>query len=112
MTFDSETGRSTYEEDGITIVKNGEIDNLLFIKDNISKVAGYTSSDLLSKKSEIISVVGSTLDAVSNCALLGDDQANKIANTVISTLTMGAVPSVSKTGVTWTATIENILNTY
>jgi len=104
---------STYDEDGVTIVKKGEIDNLLIIKNNIASVAGYKAEDLASKKTEIVSVVGSTLDAVSDCALLGEAQADKIADIVITTLTANAITNITKdSNKTWTQAFDDALSSY
>lgn len=104
---------SQYAEDEVTVTKNGEIDNLLVIKDNISYVADYTSSDLVNNRNTVITKVGQTLDAVSASYLLGEDQAYKIANTVISTLTNNSVTSITKdSGKTWSDAFDDALSAY
>jgi hypothetical protein len=104
---------SEYAQDGVTVTKNGEIDNLLVIKDNISTVADYKFSDLLSNKMIVITTIGKTLDAVSASYLLGEDQSVKIANTVISTITNNNITSVTKDiDKTWSDSFEEALSAY
>ena len=78
---------SEYEDDGVTVKKNGEIDNLLIISKNIKDVAGYNMVSLISNRDIVISKIGETLDAVNNSSLLGKEQADIIADKVIQALT-------------------------
>ena len=104
---------STYDNDGVTVIKNGEIDNLLVIKDNIESVAGYVPSDLLINKEEVIAKIGTTLDAVSASSLLGEEQADKIADTVIATLTVNVITNITKdSNKTWTQAFDDALKSY
>ena len=93
--------------------KLGEIDNLMVIKGNIASVAGYLPADLLDpdNKTEVISTVGATLDSVSASMLLGEDQADKIADKVIDTLTAGIIQNVTKdANKTWSQVFTEALN--
>ncbi len=80
------------------IVWATEIDNLITINENIATVKGYTSDDIKTeeKRNTTVGVVGSTLDAIEASAFLGENQAQTIANEVISQLTSGTVTSISK----------------
>ena len=54
-----------------------------------------------------------TLDAVSASALLGDEQADKIADTVIATLTVNAITNITKdSNKTWTQAFDDALSSY
>jgi hypothetical protein len=78
---------SEYDSDGVTVKKNGEIDNLLIISSNIKDVASYNVASLISNRDVVIGKIGETLDAVSDSALLGKSQADIIADRVIQALT-------------------------
>jgi len=80
------------------IVWVNEINSLTTISDNINTVSKYdeTSIDTTEERLITIGIIGSTLDAVSSSAFLGDEQADMIADSVISALTNGLINEVSK----------------
>ena len=66
-----------------------EITNLTTIQDNIEKVSKYdeTSIDTEEERTATLKVIGDTLDAIEKSAFLGANEADKIADAVVTKLT-------------------------
>ncbi len=110
-TVDYSTITWSSEYSGDVITTKGELDNLLTINDNIARVKGYDSSTLLTDYTVVIETVGETLDAIEASKLLGETQAQTIANQVVYKLSNNNIDRVSKTGhPTWSAAFDAVLN--
>ena len=92
-----------------------EIDILATIKNNIAVVKGYTLDDVVDDRTTTFATIGSTLDAVSGSAFLGEEEANNIANKVVTELTKSLpdpykVTSISKnSGETWSDAFNRVV---
>ena len=75
----------------------------------------HTDKDIIVDRVGTINVIGSTLDSVGQSSFLGEIQANKIANSVITELTKNLpdgykVTSISKnSGETWSQAFDRVV---
>lgn len=97
------------------IVWSNEINNLTTISDNINTVSKYdkTSIDTPEERVITVGIIGSTLDAVSGSQFLGNEQTDKIADSVISALTNGLITNVDKdANKTWSQVFTEALEIF
>ena len=94
----------------VNVSWSNEIEGLSIISANINEVSTYNFENILTDKEEKIDKIGTTLGAIENSEFLGEENAQTIANEVVTALTDGSFTSITKpTDKTWTEAFNDLL---
>lgn len=94
----------------VNVSWSNEIEGLSIISANINEVSTYNFENILTDKEEKIDKIGTTLGAIESSEFLGEENAQTIANEVVTALTDGSFTSITKpTDKTWTVAFNDLL---